>query len=182
MINIFPRAGKPALFSAGFFCTCWSDIWFRTPVWKCNATTALGVLVNGKGGTVFYFRPHFIIPNVMRTVDLTPKKQNNEVSTRKIRCLSSPQSTLGRKLPSISLAGVWLKEAGFEVGDFARIVVLDGVLVVSCERLPGNENREDWKRESVNGRLSGKWQPLLFYFWGACGTGFFGWKSLWISG
>lgn len=77
----------------------------------------------------------------MRTVDLTPKKQNSEVSTRKIRCLSSPQSTLGRKLPSISLAGVWLKKAGFEVGDFARIVVLDGVLVISCERLPENENR-----------------------------------------
>lgn len=79
----------------------------------------------------------------MRTVDLTPKKQNNEVSIRKIRCLSSPQSTFGRKLPSISLAGVWLKEAGFEVGDFARIVVMDGVLVVSCERLPGNENRAE---------------------------------------
>lgn len=79
----------------------------------------------------------------MRTVDLTPKKQNNEVSTRKIRCLSSPQSTLGRRLPSISLAGVWLKKAGFEVGDFARIVVLDGVLVISCERLPENENRVD---------------------------------------
>jgi HSP20-like domain of unknown function (DUF1813) len=40
------------------------------------------------------------------------------------------------------LAGVWLQEAGFEVGDFARIVVLDGVLVISCERLPDNENRE----------------------------------------
>lgn len=79
----------------------------------------------------------------MRTVDLTPKKQNNEVSTRKIRCVSSPQSTLGRKLPSISLAGVWLKKAGFEVGDFARIVVLEGVLVISCERLPENENRVD---------------------------------------
>ncbi len=78
----------------------------------------------------------------MRTVDLTPKKQNNEVSTRKIRCLSPLQSALGRKLSSIPLVGVWLKEAGFEVGDFARIVVLDGVLVVSCERLPGNENRE----------------------------------------
>lgn len=77
----------------------------------------------------------------MRTVDVTPKKQDNEVSTRKIRCLSSPQSTLGRKLPPVSLAGVWLKEVGLEVGDFARIVVLDGVLVVSCELLPGNENQ-----------------------------------------
>jgi len=45
-------------------------------------------------------------------------------------------------LPSISLAGVWLKEAGFEVGDFARIVVMDDVLVVRCERLSDNENRE----------------------------------------
>ena len=79
----------------------------------------------------------------MRTGDLTPKKQKNEVITRKIRCVSSPQSTLGRKLPSISLAGVWLKKAGFEVGDFARIVVLEGVLVISCERLPENENRVD---------------------------------------
>lgn len=78
----------------------------------------------------------------MRTVDLTPKKQNDEVSTRKIRCLSSPGSTCGRRLPSISLAGVWLKEAGFEVGDFARIVVMDDVLVVRCERLSDNENRE----------------------------------------
>ena len=104
---------------------------------------ALVVLVNGKDGTVFYFRPHSIILKVMRTVDVTPKKQNNEVGTRKIRCVSSPQSTSGRKLPSISLAGVWLKKAGFEVGDFVRIVVMDGVLVVSCERLPGNENRTD---------------------------------------
>lgn len=78
----------------------------------------------------------------MRTVDLIPKKQNDEVSTRKIRCLSSPRSTCARRLPLISLAGVWLKEAGFEVGDFARIVVMDGVLVVRCERLPDNENRE----------------------------------------
>lgn len=78
----------------------------------------------------------------MRTVDFTPKKQKDEVSTRKIRCLSSPRSTFNRRLPSISLAGVWLQEAGFEVGDFARIVVLDGVLVISCERLPDNENRE----------------------------------------
>ena len=46
-------------------------------------------------------------------------------------------------MPSLSLAGVWLKKAGFEVGDFVRIVVMDGVLVVSCERLPGNENRTD---------------------------------------
>ena len=44
--------------------------------------------------------------------------------------------------PSISLAGVWLKKAGFEVGDFARITVADGVLVISSERLPDNENRE----------------------------------------
>ncbi|RGU54812.1 type I addiction module toxin, SymE family [Odoribacter splanchnicus] len=55
--------------------------------------------------------------------------------------MSSPQSTLGWKLPPVSLAGMWLEEAGFEVGDFARIVVLDGVLVVSCELLPGNENQ-----------------------------------------
>ena len=40
------------------------------------------------------------------------------------------------------LAGVWLKKAGFEVGDFARITVADGVLVISSERLPDNENRE----------------------------------------
>ncbi|MFR7607975.1 MAG: SymE family type I addiction module toxin [Odoribacter laneus] len=53
-----------------------------------------------------------------------------------------PRSTCGRRLPSISLAGVWLKEAGFEVGDFARIVVMDDVLVVRCERLSDNENRE----------------------------------------
>lgn len=78
----------------------------------------------------------------MRTVDVTPKKQKDEVNTRKIRCLSAPRSTNQRNLPSISLAGVWLKEAGFEVGDFARIVVLDGVLVISCERLPENRNRE----------------------------------------
>lgn len=78
----------------------------------------------------------------MRPVDLTLEKQNNEVSIRKIRCLNSPQSTYHRKLPSLSLAGVWLKQAGFEVGDFARIVVLDGVLVVSCEKIPENVNGE----------------------------------------
>ncbi len=78
----------------------------------------------------------------MRTVDLTPQKQKDEVSTRRIRCVSSPRSTLNRRLPSISLAGVWLKEAGFEVGDFANITVSDGVLVVRCEQLPENENRE----------------------------------------
>ena len=78
----------------------------------------------------------------MRTVDLTPHKQNDEVNTRKIRCLSFPRSTYNRRLPSISLAGVWLKKAGFEVGDFARITVADGVLVISCERLPDDENRE----------------------------------------
>lgn len=76
----------------------------------------------------------------MRTVDLTPKKQNNEVSIRKIRCLNSPQSTYHRKLPSLSLAGVWLKRAVFDVGDFARIVKLDGVQVVSCEKIPENVN------------------------------------------
>ena len=77
----------------------------------------------------------------MRTVDLTPEKPNKEVKTRRIRCLRAPRSPYYRNLPSISLAGVWLKEAGFETGDYARIVVLDGVLVISCERLPGNENR-----------------------------------------
>ena len=61
---------------------------------------------------------------------------------RKIRCVSSPRSTYNRRLPSSSLAGVWLKKAGFEVGDFARITVADGVLVISSERLPDNENRE----------------------------------------
>lgn len=74
----------------------------------------------------------------MRTVDLTPKKKTNEVDTRRIRCLHSPRSTCGRKLPSISLAGVWLKEAGFEVGDFARITVSDGLLVIRCEKIPEN--------------------------------------------
>lgn len=78
----------------------------------------------------------------MRTVEMTPHKQKDEVSTRKIRCLSAPRSTPCRRLPSIYLAGVWLKEAGFEVGDFANITVSDGVLVISCERLPDNENRE----------------------------------------
>lgn len=78
----------------------------------------------------------------MRPVDLISSTQNNEVSIRKIRCLNSPQSTNHRKLPSLSLAGVWLKRAGFEVGDFARIVVLDGVLVVSCEKIPENVNGE----------------------------------------
>lgn len=78
----------------------------------------------------------------MRTVDVTPHKQNDEGCTRKIRCVSSPRSTYNRSLPLISLAGVWLKKAGFEVGDFARITVADGVLVISCERLPDNENRE----------------------------------------
>ena len=68
----------------------------------------------------------------MRTVDLTPKKQNNEVSTRRIRCVSSSQSIWNRRLPSIPLAGVWLKNAGFEVGDFVHIVVMDGLLVVRC--------------------------------------------------
>lgn len=77
----------------------------------------------------------------MSTVEMTPKRQKDEVSIRKIRCLRSPRSTFQRKLPSISLAGVWLQEAGFEVGDFARVVVFDGVLVISCERLPDNENR-----------------------------------------
>lgn len=52
------------------------------------------------------------------------------------------QSIWNRRLPSIPLAGVWLKNAGFEVGDFAHIVVMDGVLVVRCERLLDNENRE----------------------------------------
>lgn len=78
----------------------------------------------------------------MRTVDLTPKKQNNEVSIRRIRCLTSPKSPYQRRLPSLSLAGVWLKEAGFDVGDFARIVVLDGMLVVSCEKIPENRHEE----------------------------------------
>lgn len=78
----------------------------------------------------------------MKTVDLTPKKQNNEVSIRVIRCLNSPQSTYHRKLPSLSLASVWLKQARFDVGDFARIVVLDGMLVVSCEKIPENVNGE----------------------------------------
>ena len=79
----------------------------------------------------------------MRTVDLTPEKPNNEVKTRRIRCVNSMRSTYNHRLPSIPLAGVWLRKVGFEVGDFARIVVLDGVLVISCERLPGNENRMD---------------------------------------
>lgn len=78
----------------------------------------------------------------MRPVDLSSSTQNNEVSIRKIRCLNSLQSTYHRKLPSLSLAGVWLKRAGFDVGDFARIVVLDGVLVVSCEKIPENVNGE----------------------------------------
>ena len=69
---------------------------------------------------------------------MTPKKQNDEVHTRKIRCISSPRSTFLRRLPSISLAGVWLKEAGFEVGDFARIIVSDGLLVIRCEKIPEN--------------------------------------------
>lgn len=86
--------------------------------------------------------PSLLIFEVMRTVDVTPKKQNDEGCTRKIRCVSSPRSTYNRRLPSISLAGVWLKKAGFEVGDFARITVADGVLVISSERLPDNENRE----------------------------------------
>lgn len=77
----------------------------------------------------------------MRTVELAPKKQNNEVSIRRIRCLNSPKSAYQRRLPSLSLAGVWLKEAGFDVGDFARIVVLDGMLVVSCEKI--SENRHE---------------------------------------
>ena len=77
----------------------------------------------------------------MRTVDLTPEQPNNEVKIRRIRCVSSARSGYNRNLPSISLAGVWLKAAGFEVGDFARIVVLDGVLVISREPLPGNKNR-----------------------------------------
>ncbi|HBO25265.1 SymE family type I addiction module toxin [Culturomica sp.] len=75
----------------------------------------------------------------MRTVEMTPKKQNDEVHTRKIRCISSPRSTFFRRLPSISLAGVWLKEAGFEVGDFARIIVSNGLLVIRCEKIPENE-------------------------------------------
>ena len=74
----------------------------------------------------------------MRTVDLTPKKKTNEVDTRRIRCLNSPRSNYERKLPSISLSGVWLKEAGFEVGDFARIIVSDGLLVIRCEKIPEN--------------------------------------------
>lgn len=38
----------------------------------------------------------------MKTVDLTPKKQNTEVSTRKIRCVSSPPPVNQR--PEIALA------------------------------------------------------------------------------
>lgn len=79
----------------------------------------------------------------MSIAGLISKEPNSEISIRKIRCVSSIRSTLNRKLPSIPLAGVWLKKAGFEVGDFARIIVTDGMLIISCERIPDNENRMD---------------------------------------
>lgn len=69
------------------------------------------------------------------------KKQSDEVGTRKIRCLTkSGSSSFQRdeRIPSISLAGLWLKQAGFDVGDFARIIVLDKLLVISCEKIPEN--------------------------------------------
>lgn len=70
----------------------------------------------------------------MRTVDLTPEKQTSEVKTRRIRCLHAPCREYRDKIPSISLAGKWLKKAGFEVGDFACITVLKGKLIIRCEK------------------------------------------------
>lgn len=143
---IYHRSRDTCLFIRRVFNALWLDTRFSTPWGSIKVPlTASVVQSTGKAGPSFYFRSHSIILEGMRTVEVASKKWKNEVSTRKIRCLSSPQSTLGWKLPPVSLAGMWLEEAGFEVGDFARIVVLDGVLVVSCELLPGNENQMGWK-------------------------------------
>lgn len=69
------------------------------------------------------------------------EKQSQELSSRKIRCLTKSGSSYlhrNERIPSISLAGLWLKEAGFDVGDFARIIVSDKLLVISCEKIPEN--------------------------------------------
>ncbi|WP_106830516.1 SymE family type I addiction module toxin [Parabacteroides pacaensis] len=70
----------------------------------------------------------------MRNAKPTSPGKENEIKTRQLRCLYSRRSTRQRRLPSILLDGVWLKNAGFEAGDWAHIVVMDGVLVIRCEK------------------------------------------------
>lgn len=60
--------------------------------------------------------------------------KGKDVKIRQLRCLCSRRSTRQRALPSILLDGVWLKNAGFEAGDWAHIVVMDGMLVIQCEK------------------------------------------------
>lgn len=71
----------------------------------------------------------------MRTVDLTPEKQTSEVKTRRLRCLRSSRGSYIDRYPSLPLEGKWLRNAGFRPGDWARIIILDGVLVIRCEKL-----------------------------------------------
>lgn len=65
---------------------------------------------------------------------LTASGKGREIRVRQLRCLQSRRSTGQRRLPSILLDGVWLRNAGFEAGDWAQIVVMDGMLVIRCEK------------------------------------------------
>ena len=70
----------------------------------------------------------------MGNVKLISTAKGKEIKIRQLRCLESRRSTFQRALPSILLDGVWLKNAGFEAGDWAHIVVMDGMLVIQCEK------------------------------------------------
>lgn len=71
----------------------------------------------------------------MRTVDLTPEKQTSEVKTRRLRCLHSSRGSYTDRFPVLSLEGKWLRNAGFQSGDWAHITILDGMLIIHCEKL-----------------------------------------------
>lgn len=79
VINI--RKGRKARqYSCGhFLCPHVNNIRFRTPVWNVNASTALAVLINGKGETVLF------LPK--QSIDL-------EMINTKENCLSGNNSTL----------------------------------------------------------------------------------------
>ena len=70
----------------------------------------------------------------MGNVKLISLGKGKEMKIRQLRCLQSRRSTRHRALPSILLDGVWLRNAGFEAGDWAQIVVMDGMLVIRCEK------------------------------------------------
>lgn len=107
-----------------------------TPVQNVNASAAFMSVRQRERQDRFFFSALFNF-NIMSYT----KKQSDEVGTRKIRCLTkSGSSYLQRheRIPSISLAGLWLKQAGFDVGDLTRIIVSDKLLVISCEKIPEN--------------------------------------------